>query len=398
MQAWTISEVKERAKAAFKANYWKIMLVTLLVTMVTGGGGSVGSSVGNIGDSNSSGQQQEYTGGDITSSDIENQLSNFVNNMDSETAAAVGVFSLVAIIIVFFIVICSILYSYFLANPFLVGAYRFFNRSLVEDANVRELVSAFSGGNYLRTVKTMFLMNLFTGLWSLLFVIPGIIKSYEYRMIPYIIMDNPELSTKEVFERSKHMMDGNKWSAFLLDLSFIGWWFLTIFTCGLLAIFWVAPYQNLTNAALYRKLSGADRYEYQNTQDSNPYGSNGYNSQQAPNNQYGQNGYYGQQAPNNQYGQNGYYGQQAPNNQYGQNGYYGQQAPNNQYGQNGYYGQQAPNNQYGQQPQQPMNNQYNQDYFSQQDTGNSYTQMGSAGQQDTGDLNPSSADHSDDIQ
>ena len=332
MQTWTISGVKERAKAAFRANYWKIMLVTLLVTIITGGS-SIGSSVGNINNnssnSNNNGYEQNYSGGDVSSADIEKGISNFFNNMDSETATAIGVFSIILIIVFFFILICSILYSYFLACPIMVGACRFFNRSLVEDANVRELVSPFSGGNYLRTVKIMFLMNLYTGLWSLLFVIPGIIKSYEYKMIPYIIMDNPELSTKEVFERSKQLMNGNKWSAFLLDLSFIGWWFLTIFTCGLLAIFWVAPYQNLTNAALYRELSGADRYEYQNggyqtTQNSNPYGATGYADSQNMNNQYNQNGYYNQQAPNNQYDQNGYYNQQTPNNQYDQN-YFSQQ-------------------------------------------------------------------------
>ena len=73
----------------------------------------------------------------------------------------------------------------------------------------------------------MFLKGLFQGLWSLLFVIPGIIKSYEYRMIPYILSENPNISRKRAFEISKQMMKGNKWDTFVLDLSFIGWQILS---------------------------------------------------------------------------------------------------------------------------------------------------------------------------
>lgn len=89
---------------------------------------------------------------------------------------------------------------------------------------------------------------------SLLFIIPGIIKSYEYRMVAYILADQPELTRKEAFELSRKMMNGNKWNAFVLDLSFIGWGFLTAITFGILGIFYVNPYIQHTNAALYLKL------------------------------------------------------------------------------------------------------------------------------------------------
>ena len=90
----------------------------------------------------------------------------------------------------------------------------------------------------------------------MLFLVPGIIKSYEYRMIPYILADNPTISYEEAFALSKKMMTGNKWDAFVLDLSFIGWRILGGLTCGILSLFYVNPYQYQTNAALYEALKG----------------------------------------------------------------------------------------------------------------------------------------------
>ena len=96
--------------------------------------------------------------------------------------------------------------------------------------------------------------GLFQFLWSLLFVIPGIIKAYEYRMIPYILSENPEISRERVFEISKKMMMGNKWNTFVLDLSFLGWEILSGLTIGILGIFYVNPYVQSTNAELYAYL------------------------------------------------------------------------------------------------------------------------------------------------
>ena len=73
----------------------------------------------------------------------------------------------------------------------------------------------------------MFLRDLFTALWSLLLVVPGIVKHYEYLMVPYIIAENPAMDYKEAFQISKQMMDGEKMEAFIMDLSFLGWYLLT---------------------------------------------------------------------------------------------------------------------------------------------------------------------------
>ena len=102
----------------------------------------------------------------------------------------------------------------------------------------------------------MFLKSLFTFLWGLLFIIPGIIKSYSYKMVPYILADNPGISATEAITRSREMMNGNKGKAFLLDLSFFWWILLGIITCGLVGVFWTNPYIASTHAALYEELKG----------------------------------------------------------------------------------------------------------------------------------------------
>ena len=73
-------------------------------------------------------------------------------------------------------------------------------------------------------------------------------------MVPYLLADNPEMNKAEIFKTSKAMMKGNKWRAFVLDLSFILWNFLSCITFGLVEIFWVEPYKLLTSAALYDAL------------------------------------------------------------------------------------------------------------------------------------------------
>ena len=107
----------------------------------------------------------------------------------------------------------------------------------------------------------MFLRTLFVSLWSLLFIIPGIIKQYEYMMIPFLLAENPQMNRKEAFEKSRQMMKGNKWAAFVLDLSFIGWSLLGIITFGLVNIFFAGPYQYLTQSQLYFRLKEQQKEE-----------------------------------------------------------------------------------------------------------------------------------------
>ena len=107
--------------------------------------------------------------------------------------------------------------------------------------------------NYWHKVWGMLLTGIFIFLWSLLFVIPGIIKSYSYAMTPYILEENPELGASEAIDRSRYMMRGHKFDLFWLQLSFIGWFFLCLLTAGI-GFLWLAPYYETAKAAFYQEV------------------------------------------------------------------------------------------------------------------------------------------------
>lgn len=104
-----------------------------------------------------------------------------------------------------------------------------------------------------------FLRGLYTTLWGLLFIIPGIVKGYSYAMTPFILTDHPELTASQAIDASKKMMDGHKGELFWLDLSFIGWDILCALTLGIGSL-WLNPYKNAAYAAFYRQLQAEQRY------------------------------------------------------------------------------------------------------------------------------------------
>lgn len=120
-----------------------------------------------------------------------------------------------------------------------------------KEAEFRDLFSQFDrfGTGFAQS----FLRTLYTALWSLLLVIPGIVKSYSYSMTPFILADHPELTASEAIQRSADMMDGYKMDLFILELTFFGWNLLAALTLNLgrLAL---NPYENAARAAFYRQL------------------------------------------------------------------------------------------------------------------------------------------------
>ena len=100
------------------------------------------------------------------------------------------------------------------------------------------------------------LIIIFTFLWSLLFVIPGIIKGISYSQSYFILAENPDMTASEALNESKRIMDGHKWEYFVLQLSFLGWTILASFTFGILFI-WLVPYMECTLVNYYHKLVGA---------------------------------------------------------------------------------------------------------------------------------------------
>lgn len=105
-----------------------------------------------------------------------------------------------------------------------------------------------------------FLRNLYIALWSLLFIIPGIVKTYSYAMTPYILADHPDMTANEAITASRQLMDGHKGELFWLRLTFIGWSILCVFTLGIGSLF-LNPYVNAAEAAFYRQLTGSNRAE-----------------------------------------------------------------------------------------------------------------------------------------
>lgn len=117
-----------------------------------------------------------------------------------------------------------------------------------------EVNNAFSGfDDFWSAFKVNFLVGLFTFLWSLLFVIPGIIKAYSYSMSLYILAENKGKKALECINESKAMTNGHKMDLFVLGLSFIGWGLLCAITLGIACI-WVVPYVNATMANAYNSL------------------------------------------------------------------------------------------------------------------------------------------------
>jgi len=105
------------------------------------------------------------------------------------------------------------------------------------------------------TACARLLRSIYVLLWSLLFVIPGIIASYSYAMTGYVLAEHPELTATEAIEASKQMMSGNRWRLFCLQFSFIGWQFLSALTLGI-GNLWLNPYRKAAEAAFYREISG----------------------------------------------------------------------------------------------------------------------------------------------
>ncbi len=279
---WTRKQIKEKAKKAFQLNYWKCVLCGLIFAIIVGGASGAGGAASGGSSTFSSlmynNQHREETetveeveieGIDensdpvtvtvVTSDDNGNEID--VNETD--VAFGIAIFSIVALTVFAIVLVASaigIAIDVLLINPVEFGCRNFFRRNLDEPAKLSSLTFAFDK-NYKNAVKTAFFKDLFIWLWSLLFVIPGIIKAYEYRLVPYIFAENPDMKYSDILAESSKLMKGNKWKTFVLDLSFIGWELLSLCTCGLLSVFYVDPYKLQTDAALYEALKYGDKKE-----------------------------------------------------------------------------------------------------------------------------------------
>ncbi|MCR4908633.1 MAG: DUF975 family protein [Lachnospiraceae bacterium] len=259
---WNRQELKANARINFQRNYWLSVVAAFITTFCLGGGGGLAG--------------------------IPSYSNLVLREDDSPFSSGFGfdqaMFLVIMTIVLTIIVVASLsglAFSAFLLLPLETGCCRFFLDNHNGPAKLNALAFSFQH-SYLNIVKTQFLKTLYLFLWMLLafvpeiitavvavkaflnpfaligmaflswiFMIPMLIKSYSYRLVSYILADDPDMPAGEVLRMSSHFMSGQKWNAFVLDLSFLGWKILSFFTLGVLAILYVNPYIYSANAELY---------------------------------------------------------------------------------------------------------------------------------------------------
>ncbi len=251
---WTRAELKMWAKAALHRNYWKIVLVSALLLVLGCGAGGYSFHVNTTSNvtSNVTGTVEPGAGKGNHVIVMENPSSKVETSFFEDVA--IGFIAVVIFLIIFLVVFAVIMCAdIFLFNPLSVGGSRFMVKSVLDVAQVREITFGFDH-SYKNVIKVLFFRDLYVFLWALLFIIPGIVKMYQYYMVPYILSEYPDMEYKAALQMSRDMMEGNKWKTFVLGLSFILWDFLGVITFGIATILYVQPYRQLTFAALYCRL------------------------------------------------------------------------------------------------------------------------------------------------
>ena len=123
-----------------------------------------------------------------------------------------------------------------------------------ENADLADLFKGFTDGGFVRLLLLGLLQSVFIFLWSLLFLIPGIVKSYSYSQAIFLAYDHPDWDWKQCIDESRRIMKGYKWKLFVLDLSFIGWYIVGMLACGI-GVLWVDPYRQAARAEFYEELT-----------------------------------------------------------------------------------------------------------------------------------------------
>ena len=211
-------EIKAIGRSRFQANYWPCVLACLLVAIAIGVVSGALSAPAAIRAANS-GDYYYYDYGSMRMS------------------VSMNFGSILTLII---------------AGPLEIGLAYFFIMNVLGRTDITcttPFTAAFTG--FGRKLGGYLWMCLFTFLWSLLFIIPGIIKSFSYAMTPYILADCPNVKATDALKLSMRIMKGHKWDLFVFYLSYIGWGILCCLTLGLLALFYVSPYMNSSLAVYY---------------------------------------------------------------------------------------------------------------------------------------------------
>ena len=241
------------------AGRWGLAIGTFLVASLLGGASGLSFDLSSILDTSSSSDVTT----DISNADI-TSLSELFELYSGITTPVLNIL-MIGVVIGLVIGIAM-----FLLGSIVNVGYSKFNLNII-DLKRTELSEIFSFFKHWSTaVLTGLLKALYTFLWTLLFIVPGIIAIYSYSMTSFILAENPDLTPDEAVAESKRIMQGNKWRLFCLNFSFIGWDILCGLTFGILS-FWVGPYKNAATAAFYRsivpaKLEVNDEFEFTQTE------------------------------------------------------------------------------------------------------------------------------------
>ncbi len=290
---WKIKDMKSGGRSALRKNYWRIVGISILMTFLVGGvelglyfdqpSGSLENGKLYVNTNADILRDWQISMGDITEGDGEERALAFlgehynptkgvlakvynkvtaersvlygvldaVNNMVFKDRLGEGVIILTGAVISGFIII-------FIINVLQVGRCRFImeNRSY-HSSRPGRLLFPWRVGRWKHTALVMLKRAALLFLWDLT-VIGGITKRYSYRMVPYILAENPDTGSRDAFRLSIEMMRGNKFRAFLLDASFIGWYALNILTLGILRWAYIIPYRDMTCGELYYTLRKAE--------------------------------------------------------------------------------------------------------------------------------------------
>lgn len=211
---WSRIDLKQHAKSDFHCDYWGYVIVSLIASL----------SIGDL----------AFKVKEVSFANFDLHSIYYINSS--------GAIAMLLALLVF--------------SPLYIGTRRFFLSNLYKEDGKTEIgvvLYAFQN-NYGNVVLICFLKKLFLILWSMLLVIPGIVKFYSYFMVDYILAENPGIEQSRAFEISKRTMQGEKMNTFVLHLSFIPWFILVGITAGIAGIFYVGPYVEGTMARLYDTL------------------------------------------------------------------------------------------------------------------------------------------------
>lgn len=226
---WSRGELKERAKNILRGNYLNLIVVCfvmVLFTMIT-----------------------------YSKIFINNDIFIATNYYDNPFYGVEKIFnkSFFAVIIIIFI---KIFFDLAIVNQIRVGGFKYIAETNKHNKVeiVPSLLWTLKTGNFTKVFSTMFFRDLSIALWCLLFVVPGIIKYYQYYFVPFILADNPSIDRERALEISKLMTDGEKMNIFILNISFGPWYLLLYFIPFAFKSVFLMPYTLSTDAQLYLTL------------------------------------------------------------------------------------------------------------------------------------------------